>query len=193
MSPVTDSEIIIAIKTSNNNAVLSHLYKSVLPKIKRFIIKNSGSEDDAKDIFQDAVIILFNQVKLNKFDETKEIGGFMYSVARNLWINKVKRQNKQIQITDTEYELKADIGQDSLNGMITNEKTLAIKDLMNQVGEECKQLLKYSIYDRLSMKEICEKMGYSSESVAKTYNYRCKQKLVNLVKNNKVIISLFKE
>ena len=154
-------------------------------------MKNSGTEEDAKDIFQDTVLIFYNQVKLNKFDESKEIGGFMYSVARNLWINKVKKDNKLVKIADTEnLEIFED---DFLSDMITKEKAFAIEGLMNKIGEECKKLLMYSVYEKLSMKEIAEKMGYKNEGIAKTYNYRCKQKLVNMVKDNQNLISLFKE
>ena len=184
-------EIIKAINTGNNTFVLNHLYKEILPRIKKMILKNNGTNDDAKDIFQDTVLIFYNQVKLNKFNEDKDIGGFMYTVARNLWINKAKKANKFVQVNDTETWESADV--DALDGLISREKTLAIEEVMNQIGEECKKLLKYSIYEKMSLKEIAEKMGYSSEGVAKTYNYRCKQKLVSLVKDNPDIISLFKE
>jgi RNA polymerase sigma factor (sigma-70 family) len=190
MNRLNDKEILKAIRTGNNEWVLSNLYKEILPRIKKFIMGNSGSEDDAKDIFQDTVMIFYNQVKLNKFDESKEIGGFMYSVARNLWINKAKRDNRMVNIKDM--EAKTEPAMDALDDLITEEKAKAIEEVMDQIGEECKKLLKYSIYDKLSLKEIAVKMGYSSEAVAKTYNYRCKQKLVNLVKDNTHIISLFK-
>jgi RNA polymerase sigma factor (sigma-70 family) len=184
-------KIIKAIKTGNDTLVLNNLYKEILPRIKRMILKNSGTEDDAKDIFQDTVLIFYNQVKLNKFNEEKDIGGFMYTVARNLWINKAKRDNKFVKINDTENWEGSEVN--ALGDLIDQEKAKAIDEVMNQIGEDCKKLLKYSIYEKLSMKEIAKKMGYSSEGVAKTYNYRCKQKLVSLVKGNNHLISLFKE
>jgi RNA polymerase sigma factor (sigma-70 family) len=184
-------EIIKAINTGNNTLVLNYLYKEILPRIKKMILKNNGTNDDAKDIFQDTVLIFYNQVKLNKFNEDKDIGGFMYAVARNLWINKAKRANKFVQVNDTEIWEGSE--SDALDDLISKEKAEAIEDVMNQIGEECKKLLKYTIYEKMSLKEIAVKMGYSSEGVAKTYNYRCKQKLVSLVKDNPYIISLFKE
>jgi RNA polymerase sigma factor (sigma-70 family) len=184
-------EIIKAINTGNNTLVLNYLYKEILPRIKKMILKNNGTNDDAKDIFQDTVLIFYNQVKLNRFNEDKDIGGFMYTVARNLWINKAKRANKFVQVNDTETWEGSET--DALDDLISKEKAAAIEEVMNQIGEECKKLLKYSVYEKMSLKEIAVKMGYSSEGVAKTYNYRCKQKLVSLVKDNPYIISLFKE
>jgi RNA polymerase sigma factor (sigma-70 family) len=186
-----EKDIIKAIKTGNNELVLNHLYKEILPRIRKMILKNSGTDEDAKDIFQDTVLIFYNQVKLNKFDESKDVGGFMYSVARNLWINRAKIKNRFVQLESNESSHGSE--GNVLNDLISQEKTLAIEEVMNQIGEECKKLLKLSIYDKLSMKEIAEKMGYTSDGVAKTYNYRCKQKLISLVKDNPYIISLFKE
>lgn len=191
MRRLNDKEILKAIRTGDNESVLSNLYKDVLPHIKKYIISNSGSYEDAKDIFQDTVVIFYNQVKLNRFDERKEIGAFMYSVARNLWINKAKRDNKLV--NTAEFDDSEEEGMDVLADMITAEKAKAIEDLMGRVGEECKKLLMYTIYDKISLKEIAVKMGYSSDQVAKTYSYRCRQKLFNLVKDNSYIISLFKQ
>jgi RNA polymerase sigma factor (sigma-70 family) len=187
---LNDAAIIKAIKSGNNDAALKDLYKTILPRIKKYILHNNGDEEEAKDIFQDAVIIFFKQIKLEKYDESKEVAGFIFHVARNLWINRIKRKNKQSSFDDLgkDYEDNSN----SLQDLITDEKAKAIETLLSSVGEECKQLLKYSIFEKFSMKEICEKMGYSSENVAKTYNYRCKQKLVQLVKDNKSIIELFK-
>ncbi|WP_028979734.1 RNA polymerase sigma factor [Sporocytophaga myxococcoides] len=191
MRRLNDKEILKAIRTGDNESVLSNLYKDVLPHIKKYITNNSGSHEDAKDIFQDTVVIFYNQVKLNKFDERKEIGAFMFSVARNLWINKAKRDNRLV--NTTEFDDSEEEGTDVLADMITAEKAKAIEDIMDRVGEECKKLLMYTIYDKISLKEIAVKMGYSSDQVAKTYSYRCRQKLFNLVKDNSHIISLFKQ
>lgn len=185
-----DQEIINAIRTGNNSFVLNHLYKVALPKIIRLVIQNNGDEEEAKDVFQDAVIALFNTVKLNKYDESKEIDAFLYFVARNLWINRVKKKNKQHDIL----ELEAKEATDSpLASIITEEKQSAINDLMNKIGAQCKELLRYTMHEGLSMKEIAEKMGFSGETVAKTTHYRCKQKLASLILANKTLVSLFKE
>ncbi|HTF82814.1 MAG TPA: sigma-70 family RNA polymerase sigma factor [Cytophagales bacterium] len=185
-----DKEIINAIRTGNNSFVLNHLYKVALPKIIRLVIQNNGDEEEAKDVFQDAVVALFNTVKLNKYDENREIDGFLYFVARNLWINRIKKRNRQQDIMDTKLDEYTD---SPLVSMISEEKQTAINELMEQIGTQCKELLKYAMYDGLSMKEIAQKMGLSGETVAKTTHYRCKQKLAKLIYGNKTLISLFKE
>jgi len=191
MSTEDDKSILAAIRDGRNDSALQELYRHVLPRVKNFILRNSGDEEEAKDIFQDAVVALFRQIKSGKFDEKYEVGAFVFSVARNLWINRVKVKNRHTPMMDLEYDQTEEVP-DVVDNMITDEKSKAIESLMNQIGKECKELLKYSVFDGISMKEICEKMGYSSENVAKTYNYRCKQKLVTLVKDNPQLIALLK-
>jgi RNA polymerase sigma factor (sigma-70 family) len=184
----TDQDIINAIEKGQDQKVLSFLYSDVLPKVKGFILKNQGSVDEAKDIFQDAVIRFYNAVKEGKFEGNSSIATYIFAISKNLWINTVKKKNKHI--NDDQLEL-IDGSPNLLEDLISREKIDAVNALLKQIGENCEKLLKYSIYDNLSMKEICEKMEYSSEDVAKTYNYRCKQKLMQLAMDNSDIMNLF--
>jgi len=184
-----DKDILNAIEHGENQKVLSFLYTDVLPKVKRFIIKNQGTDDQAKDIFQDAVIRFYASVKQGQFEGTSSVSTYIFSISKNLWINEVKKNGRHIKGDIPERE---DVSNNFLNDIISKERTEAANQLLGQLGDNCRQLLKYSIYDNLSMKEICEKMGYSSIDIAKTYNYRCKQKLMSLAKENPNIINLFK-
>jgi RNA polymerase sigma factor (sigma-70 family) len=186
----SDKEIISAIKKGEDDRVLPHLYKVVLPKVRYYINKNKGNEDEAKDIFQDAVIIFYKKVKNDQFHENQNITSFICLVSKNLWINRVKKMNRNIEFPENESFISED---DLLENLISEEKKNAITQLLSEIGEECKKLLKYSVYENKSMKEICRLMGYSNENVAKTYNYRCKQKLIQLVMKNKEIVNLLKK
>ncbi len=182
---ISDKEIIHGILNNDDDKVLSMLYAEVLPNVENFICKNSGNVDEAHDIFQDAIIIFYKQVKEKKFDEKYKIAGFLYSVSRNLWINRAKRKQRQVQLTDKESFIKID--NDVLDDIINDERVALINDMLGKIGENCKEILMYSIYKKLSMKEICELMGYSSENTAKTRNYKCKQRLIKLVKESQFL------
>lgn len=185
----TDEEIIKALKSGDDDAVLSFLYKEVLPKVKHYIKSNKGDDDEAKDIFQDAVIIFYKKVKHTSFNEMMNVTSYICFISKNLWINRVKKINKTVEMPDN---MLLNSDEDLLSNIIIEEKKNALLGLVSQIGDECQKLLKYSIYDNLSMREICKKLGYSSENVAKTYNYRCKQKLVQLVMKNKELVNLLK-
>lgn len=187
-----EKNIIHSIRTGANSIALEYLYDISLKKVRQYIMKNSGSKEDANDIFQDAVIVLFNQIQMNKFNEVYSIDAFLYSVARNLWIDKVRRSKKftmfdsSIETTIHSQEL------DQLQYLIQKEKSTAMKQVFKLLDEKCQRILSYVIYEKRSMKEIKDLMGYSSEDVAKTNHYRCKQYLSKLVKNDPSLLELLK-
>jgi RNA polymerase sigma factor (sigma-70 family) len=185
----SDKEILGAIGKGDDR-VLEHLYKQVLPKVKSYIARNSGNNEDARDIFQDAVVIFYKYVKTGKFDVQHDIAGFIFSVSKNLWINSAKRKNKVVVVNDE--TLMNNATENLTDELLTREREQYIVKLFSALGESCKQILLYSIYDKFSMKEIKVKMGFTSENVAKTKNYKCKQRLMKLVKDNASIQDFLK-
>ncbi|MBC7391601.1 MAG: sigma-70 family RNA polymerase sigma factor [Opitutaceae bacterium] len=183
-------EVVEAITNGHNTKALNYLYKSALPQITKFICMNNGDEDEAKDIFQDAVVSLFTTVKLGKYDTAKDVNGFLFFVSRNLWINYVKRRGRQMDITKMHLSMYEE-NQEAV--IITSEKEDQINQFLEKAGSKCRQVLKYVIYDDYSMKEIAKLMNFANEAVAKTTHHRCKQKLIDLVANNKTLINLFKD
>ncbi len=183
-------EVVEAILSGQNTKVLNYLYKTALPQITKFICINNGDEDEAKDIFQDAVVSLFTTVKMGKFDIEKDVNGFLFFVSRNLWINYVKKRGRQLDVSKMHLSMYEE---SQLAVMITEEKKVQIEQFLEKAGDKCKQVLKYVIYDNYSMKEIAKLMDFANEAVAKTTHHRCKQKLMDLVVNNKSVINLFKD
>ena len=158
-----------------------------MPKINSFIKSNNGSDDEAFDVFQDAVVILFKQVSLNKFDEKYDIGGFLFSVSRNLWINRVKKINKHVPVDNTLSRFQVS---SHLDEVFDEERRGIVRYLFNKLDYRCKELLKLSIYQQLTMEDIAGRLEMASEDAAKTANYRCKKKLVQLVKGSKLFEQL---
>ena len=192
MSVIIQKEIIRCIQEGNDSKALTYLYEHTLVKVRSYIRKNSGSKDEANDIFQDAVIIFFRQVKENKFDVEKDIDAFIYTIARNLWIDKAKRERRIVYYDNGEiYEQRHD-STNQLTELISKEKTEAMKAVFDKLDEKCKKILHYYIYEKRSMKEISQLMGYSSEDVVKTNHYRCKQYLSKLVKSDLSLMNLIK-
>lgn len=185
----TDFKIIESIRKGSNDRVLAYLYDKPLQKIRKYILSNNGSREDANDIFQDAVVILFNQVKKNKYDEKFEVDGFLYSVARNLWIDKMRKEKRMVTKNFMEGSDHTDFN-DHLTDLIVKEKSAALRKTFEKLDEKCRKILLFVIYDKLSMKEISERMGYNNENVAKSNHYRCKQYLTKMVRDDKELLNL---
>lgn len=187
-----DTEILQCIRSGKNDPVLSYLYDTTLRKVKQYIVKNGGNAEQAKDIFQDAVVILFNQVRKDKFEEAFSIDGFVYAVAKNLWINSVRKSNRFDNHEDMSVFGTALHEKDYLTDLISKERSAAVNQLFEKLNEKCRKILHYYNYEGWSMKQISEKLGYSSEDVAKSSHYRCKLALMRLISGNKELENLLK-
>ncbi len=180
----SDSEILDAVQDSEGKykKVLEYLYHQVLPKVENYVLKNSGNKDDAFDAFQDAMLAFCKYVRLNRFNKDYSVSGFIYSVAKNIWINNA-RKNKKLLLTEmTELSENESDSQNVLNYIITNERKEELKKMFDMLGEKCRKLLRMSIYQEMSGKEICKKLGFASENGVKTQKYKCKKKLLQIMK-----------
>jgi len=157
------------------------LYTDIYPKIKSYVITNSGSEDDALDIFQDAMVILCKHIKDGKYDTNYQVSGFLYTVSRNLWINKVKKDGRKVSMPATiEYSESIDF----TDLIITKEKEKTLKEITIKLGKKCFELLQSAIFHQATSEEIIKKMGFSTANALKTQKYKCKQKLIKIIEDN---------
>jgi RNA polymerase sigma factor (sigma-70 family) len=179
----SNEEVLNGIQTGRDDKVLEFLYDTVLPKVKQMVYKYRGSEDEAYDTFQEAILRFYHFVKQGKFDASHKAEAFIYTVSKNLYIDYMRRQNKSVKIES--FKDEGSTQRDSpLEKMISEEKEAKVKALFSRLGETCNHLLMYCFYHDLPVKEICEKMGFGSEDVLKTKKYKCKQRLLQLIKED---------
>lgn len=144
-------------------------------------MKNRGNFEDVKDVFQDAVTILFQKIKLERFEPQGDINNYLYSMCKNLWINKAKRN--KVQYTDEAPDVMDNI-ESHHTFLINSERKDLVAKLIHDVGEPCGTLMKLMYYKEYSMKELVDTMGFSSVGVAKTNSFRCKKKMMKLIESN---------
>ncbi len=173
---IHDEDFITGIKNDDDRA-LSTLYKLHFPMIQHFIIQNNGDVQDAKDVYQEGIITLYNNIKNNTFKQESQIKTYLYSICRRLWMTELKRKNKFADnLTDhAEYiTFDHEIEERIFDG---NNKFKLIDSSLKKLGEPCQAILKYFYVERLSMQEIALKMNYTNMDNAKTQKYKCLQRL----------------
>lgn len=186
----SDKDILEHIQSGKESRVLEYLYTNCYPKMRRFVLSRGGSEDDAKDIFQDAVMTFFTKVINGVFDTKYSVQPFIIGVSKNLWIDKFRKQRRITLVEDP-----STIDHEVINQydyVFDQERTNIIQDVLSTVGDTCKQLLVNVIYHRMSMKEIAAEMGYQNIDSAKTQHYKCRQKLIKKFKDNDYLKQLLK-
>lgn len=152
---------------------LETLYKKYYRMMTKLVITNSGTEEEARDVYQDALVVFWQKATSGKLVMTSKISTYIYSICQNLWRKeldrkkRLSREEKDIAVTiDTESE----------------ERNKIIARCIDQLGETCKKVLMYYYFEEMSMQDIAEKLGFANTDTAKTKKYKCKKKLDELVK-----------
>lgn len=170
---MTDQEIIQELKAGKYNSALKALYKHY-PVVRQMVLKNSGSKQDAEDIYQESLIILHRKVRENDFVLTSTLSTFLVGICRLQWMNELRKRNKQA--TESLGEVSAEDA-DRFNTYLEEESKfkLAEKALLD-LGEKCRDILRLFYFRKLDFKTIASKVGLANERVAKNQKYRCLEK-----------------
>lgn len=163
-----------------NRADLMRMYQVLFPAIRKLVADYGGSEDDAKDIFQDATIVIYEKAKQPGFQLTSQFSTFFYGVSSNLYRSRrQKKSNSEVTIPEeAKYISDNTLELDSLQV----ERGKLFYRALRQLGDDCQKLLEL-FFQKHSMEEIAQEMGFASEGYARRRKSQCKDRLVELVKN----------
>lgn len=177
---ITEQELGVFKAVGNNDKdAIELVYRENYPLIQHFVISNNGSEDDARDIFQEAMMVLYEKAKMPEFELTCQIRTYLYSVCRRLWLKKLqynRRIESQVENFDKIVPVEEDIEQhEKLNGQY-----LIMRTAMGKIGEPCKSLIEAFYVHRKNMQEIAGFFGYTNADNAKNQKYKCLVRLKKL-------------
>lgn len=179
----TDSEIILGI-LNNSSLILKHLYLEYYPMVLNLILTNNGNEDDAKDIYQEAIIVLHGKIKSGDFELSSKLKTFIYSVCRRLWLKRLSFKSKfEGDIKD--YEDYLPVEEDIELHVEKDKQFEQMHEALGSLGEPCKTIIEDFYIKNLTMQDICEKFGYTNADNAKTQKYKCLQRLKKIFFNRK--------
>ncbi len=170
---------------ANDNNAIETIYRENYAVIQAFIVKNNGYPDDARDIFQEAMIILFEKAKSSSFTLSCQIKTYLYSVCRRLWLKKLQKQNRYNPSIETIQETVA-VEEEIESHEKKNEDFMVMENALSKIGEPCKSLLEAFYIQKKSMPEIAASFGYTNADNAKTQKYKC------LVRLKKIFFAQYK-
>lgn len=178
---MTQEEIYRGIAEKDNHT-FSYLYKEYLGSVTNMVTHNSGSEADALDIFQEGLVVLWQNIQNERFQlqSNTQISTYLYSVCRNLWISKLRKKKKTIAVGDYETEIP-DQSREPFGE--PDPEILNLRRYFKQLDDKCRKLLKLFYYEKKSMRVIADQMGIT-EPTAKNNKYRCMVKLRVLYSQN---------
>lgn len=167
---------------AGDRGALEQLYREQFPAIRDLLRKTGGSETDAKDVFQDAVLVVYQKAKQPDFQLTSQLSTFFYGICRNLWLNRRSKKSTFSEVAIPEDE-QYTIGENSPEAeFLQVERDNLFWSAFRQLGDDCQKLLEL-FFQKLPMETIAAQMGFGSEGYARRRKLQCKARLVELVKN----------
>lgn len=161
---------------ANDRKSIETIYRSHYSMVQTLIINNNGTSDDARDIFQEAIIVLYEKAKSGSFELHAQLKTYIYAVCRRLWLKKLALNQRfsgnlanapETIATEDDIEVFEHRSQDF--------------DLMEQalqnLGEPCKELLESYYIRKNNMSEIARQFGYTNADNAKNQKYKCLMRL----------------
>ncbi|OFY97214.1 MAG: hypothetical protein A2491_17280 [Bacteroidetes bacterium RIFOXYC12_FULL_35_7] len=183
MTDYTNLELLNGI-LRNDTIVLQYIYKNFYSKINFFIKKNNGDDDDANDIFQEAIIIIYRKLKANELVLDCTFETYLYSICRFLWLKQLEKRKIEKENIKDNHEFNDEIYDDSLEKVSDlNERYRLYQKHFANLGKDCQKILQL-YFDKVPLKTIAQIMGFKSEKYAKKRKFSCKEYLIKSVKQD---------
>lgn len=161
----------------SDDAIMREIYQSNFPILKNFILNNRGDLDDAKDIFQDAIISLLKRLQKEDFEIKTTFGTYFFNVGKYIWFKRLKKKQLVEPFTIPDIpDVPEDFGEDALRRRI-------YETAFKKLGEDCQKVLNF-FFDNKKFREISSLMNYTGEEYARRKKYLCTKYLTEKVKKD---------
>ncbi|KIC91568.1 RNA polymerase sigma factor [Flavihumibacter sp. ZG627] len=163
----------------NERKATETIYKQHYNMVQAMVINNSGTADDARDIFQEAIMVVYEKVKSDEFELHCRLKTYIYSVARRLWLKRLQqitRFSSEVDDVAESVPVEEELEQHELQ----NQAFHMMEKAMHSIGEPCKSLLESYYIHKKNMAEIAGDFGYTNADNAKNQKYKCLTRLKKL-------------
>lgn len=161
------------------NAAIKEVYRLAFPACQQLVTSHHGTVNDARDLFQDALVILHRKTRQPDFNLSCTLKTYLYSVVRNLWMQKQTQHRKKglelvIDEPDQEFII---IEEDELEAKReVEQKHQIIANSMAELKEECQKILLGFYYKKQSLTDLAAELGYTGNFI-KVKKGRCMKSL----------------
>lgn len=160
----TDSEIAFGL-----------LYEKYFPRVRKFILSNKGKIEDAEDVFQDSLLILYEKLYAENFQTYTCLGNYISGIAKNLWLKKLNNRNFYLEISENFYSENME----EINQAIEDERNYWVKleDYMKKNSDHCQNLVHDIFFKYKKIEEIQAKYKYTTKHNAQNQKHKCVEQI----------------
>lgn len=158
--------------TLSRSETITEWYVEVFPLVAIYVQRKGGNLEEAKEIFQDAIVLYYEKLALSDFNPEKTDAAYLMGIAKNRWFKYCSER------TFHEDPSQIDIAEEKEKEPITRK----LMHFLRQSGEKCMDILQAFYYEKLTMIQVADRFGYMSERSATVQKYKCLEKVRDNVK-----------
>jgi len=176
-----DNALIKGIR-DHESPVLQYVYDTYYPIIEGYIIHNQGSREQARDIFQEAMIVVYNRIKTDQLQLTCKFGTYLYAICKNMWVQERKKYLLRVQKLKQQALVVHDPGPAD-DPLLQNHLSHLFNKHFGDLSEDCQKILSM-YFNNFSVEDIRSAMNYKDLHHTADRKYRCKKSLVKRIVND---------
>lgn len=180
MKDKKDQEILRGI-LAGDRAVIKTFYKENFVYIRGYITQNSGNKEDVEDVFQDALMILYEKLESEPLELNASLRTYFFAICKNLWKKRLRKKSKVL-TTDTVFEISEELDDNILQRIENQDREHIYRKYFLQLSAACQKLLSL-VFEEKSMKEIAEHTGYT-EGYTRKKKFECKKHLMDRIESD---------
>lgn len=147
------------------------IYKNTFPAAAKWIASKGGTLEEAKDIFQEVIIDIYEKKGWSEPGEIQNQKAFFFAVLKNKWYRYFSK--KHLKTSLEEFDSGVFIEEQS-PGLVAESRLLSF---LTKSGEKCMQLLSAFYFQKSSLKDIAATFGFSGVRSATVQKHKCLQKV----------------
>jgi RNA polymerase sigma factor (sigma-70 family) len=177
---IEEEKVLLQGLANEDRNSIEKIYREHYSMVQSMVINNNGSSDDAADIFQESMIVLFEKVKTGHFELHCQLKTFIYAVCRRLWLKKLGQMQRYGSAPAENIEELVSVEEDMETHENRQKEFSIMEAALGKIGEPCKSLLEAYYIQKKQMQAIAADFGYTNADNAKTQKYKCLVRLKKL-------------
>lgn len=175
-----DSKIIRGI-LEHKSRMIQNIYNEYFPMVERMVINSGGDGEQAKDVFQEGMVIIYRKLTCGELQLTCKFSTYLYAVCKKIWTQEKRKRIMRMKLTPFEPEIVED------PDPLINEDGDRIRCMFykhfRQLSKDCQKILILH-FNETSIEEIQAIMNYQNSHYAMDRKYRCKKSLIQRIIND---------
>lgn len=171
--PPSDQQTLAGLR-NRDNAAFALLYTFYYPAVERFVVRNSGTPAQARDIFQETVLVLLEKVPTADFELTSSLKTYILAISSNLWLKRLRQAGRVVraELLELEYQLPTTESTAFEQEAEAHQQT-RIQSLLARISAKCQALVRALFFGNKTIQDVTQENGYTSVHNAQNQKYKC--------------------